>query len=97
MEHLIQVDKHFFPFNFYQSSVDSSGYVEAANAVGHHLKIPTFNIDQLIYQALIENFNLATVKVNEVINQEFLECASESDLLVLPEEGKFFQACFEIF
>lgn len=60
------------------------------------MKIPTFNIDQLIYQSLVENFNLATVKVNEVINQEFLECASESDLLVLPDEGEFFHKKIEI-
>lgn len=52
-----------------------------ANRVGLKMGFPVMNIDQLIYESLAENENLASIKVNEIIDKTFIDIASETDLL----------------
>lgn len=64
-------------------------YLEAANLAGRTLNVPTYNLDQLFVEALVSNSSLAANKVNEIIQDEFMNIASETDLTALPEEGFF--------
>lgn len=46
-----------------------------------------YDIDRLIFEALVNNSSPAAEKINEIIHNEFMNIASETDLTVLPEEG----------
>lgn len=61
-------------------------YVWAANKVGLKFGLPVLSIDRLIFDSLAENENLASMKVNDVINEEYSEIASAQDL-AQPHDG----------
>lgn len=51
------------------------------------MNLPVKSLDNLIFEALIQNSSLAAISINESINKTFNDIASDIDLIRLPEDG----------
>jgi len=56
--------------------------------VASKLNLPTISIDKVIQEAIVSSKSLVAMKINEMINDQFLLVASEDDLEYPPYFGK---------
>lgn len=61
---------------------------EAASKAGLRVNLPVYSIDKLIIESLVDNESLATLTINDVIHNEFIEVASDNDLVIEDGAGK---------